>query len=103
MSPSQSATSDFSPGEPSHAQLLAAALDLQRVGEGADRWVVYVLGIHTDGRHLWAQIAPDPDGAHGIVLRLSKSATARHALAKLATLSRQSFGYPAIVPVMCSV
>jgi len=89
--------------EPSRAERLAAALELQRVGEGANQWVAHVLGVHDDGRHLWAQIAARPDGTQNIVLRLSTWATPRHALAMLATLPGESFGSSAVVPVMCTV
>lgn len=89
--------------EPSREEDLAAALDQQRVDDGEHPWVVHVLGVHNDGHYLWAQVAPHPDGTQSIVLRLSKSATARHALAALATLSRSSFGGASVVPVMCSV
>ena len=89
--------------EASQAESLAAALELQRVGEGTNQWVAYVLGVHDDGRHLWAQIAARPDGTQTIVLRLSMWATPRHALATLATLTCESFGCSAVVPVMCTV
>ena len=82
---------------------LAAALELQRVDDGDHAWVVHVLGVHNDGHYLWAQIAPHPDGTQSIVLRMSMAATARHALAALAKLSRSSFGGSAVVPVMCAV
>lgn len=88
---------------PSREEDLAAALEQQRVGDGENPWVVHVLGVHNDGHYLWAQIAPHPDGTQSIVLRLSMTATARHALAALATLSRSSFGGSAVVPVMCAV
>ena len=88
---------------PDRAARLAAALELQRVREGADGWVAHVLGVHDDGRHLWAQIAPHPDGTHSVVLRLSTAATPRHALATLATLPREVLGSSPVVPVMCTV
>jgi len=89
--------------EPSRAEGLAAALDQQRVGDSTNRWIVHVLGVHNDGRYLWVQIAPNADGTQSFVLRLSMSATARHALAALAALSRSSLGCPSVVPVMCTV
>lgn len=89
--------------EPTRAESLAAALELQRVGDGANRWVVHVLGVHNDGHHLWVQIAPRADGTNSIVLRLSMSATARHALATLAAMPRPTLGCPPVVPVMCTV
>jgi hypothetical protein len=89
--------------EPTRAESLAAALEQQGVGDGADRWVVHVLGVHTDGRHIWVQLAPRPDGNHSIVLRLSPTATVHHALAALATLPIPSRDCPPVVPVMCAV
>ncbi len=89
--------------EPTRAESLAAALELQRVGDGPNRWVVHVLGVHTDGRDFWVQVAPRADGTQSIVLRLSPRATARHALATLAALPWPSSGYPPVVPVMCTV
>jgi hypothetical protein len=87
----------------SRAEALASALELQRIGDGANHWIAHVLGVHNDGRHLWAQIAPRADGTQSIVLRVSMAATPRHALATLATLSRESLGSVNIVPVMCTV
>ena len=89
--------------EPSGAETLAAALELQRVDDGANSWIVHVLGVHNDGRHLWVQVAPDPGAKQSIVLRMSMSATARHALAALATLSPASLPYSGVVSVMCTV
>jgi hypothetical protein len=89
--------------EPNRAESLAAALELQRVGDDANPWVVHVLGVHDDGHHLWVQIASNADGTDSIVLRLSIAATARHVLATLASLSRSSLACSAVVPVMCTV
>jgi hypothetical protein len=89
--------------EPSRAAYFAAALDLQTVGDGDNRWVVHVVGVHTDGRTLWVQIAPRPDGTDSVILKLSMWATARHALAALAALPSARRDYPQIVPVMCHV
>jgi hypothetical protein len=97
------APTDIPASRPSRAESLAAALELQRVGEGANQWVAHVLGVHNDGRHLWAQIAARPDGTQNVVLRLSLWATPRHALATLATLPCESLGSSAVVPVMCTV
>lgn len=102
--PFQSAASTFAPvHEPNHAESLAADLELQHVGDDANQWVVHVLGVHNDGHHLWVQIAPNADGTQSMVLRLSMAATARHALAALASLSRSSLTSSRIVPVMCTV
>ena len=82
---------------------LASALDLQTVGEGADGWTVHVLGVHSDGRTLWIQIATGLDADHSVTLKLSSRATARHALATLARLPRERSDRTQVVPVMCAV
>jgi hypothetical protein len=82
---------------------LAAALDLQTVGDAANRWVVHVLGVHTDDRALWVQVAPRPDGTDSVILKLSMWATARHALAALAALPCAHRDCSQIVRVMCNV
>ena len=87
--------------EPTRAEVLAAALEQQPVGRGSNRWIVHVLGVHTDGRYVWVQVAPRADGTHSIVLRLSTWASAHHALATLAALPRPTRGCPPVVPVMC--
>jgi hypothetical protein len=103
MSFSRLRSTDSPQSAAGRAERLAAALELQRVREGADGWVAHVLGVHDDGRHLWAQIAPDADGTQSVVLRLSTAATPRHALATLATLPRQVLGSSPVVSVMCTV
>ena len=91
------------PEPPTHADILAAALEQQRVGRGSNRWIVHVLGVHTDSRHVWVQVAPGADGTHSIVLRLSAWATAHHVLTTLSSLPRPSHGCPPVVPVMCAM
>jgi hypothetical protein len=83
-------------------QSLASALDLQTVGKGADRWTVHVLGVHSDGRSLWIQIATGL-ADDSVTLKLSSRATARHALAVLAVLPRKRCDRSQIIPVMCAV
>jgi hypothetical protein len=100
---SSAASAQVAVHEPSRAESLAEDLELQHVGDDANYWVVHVLGIHDDGHHLWVQIAPNADGTQSIVLRLSVAATARHALATLASLSLSSLVSARIVPVMCTV
>jgi hypothetical protein len=97
------ASSPISIHEPNRAETLAAALEQQSVGDGINRWIVHVFGVHSDGHHLWIQVAPNADGTQSIVLRLSTPATARHAIAALAALSRSSLAYFTVVPVMCTV
>jgi hypothetical protein len=103
MSLSGVASTPLPDHEANPAENLAAALELQPVGDGTNRWVVHVLGVHTDGRHFWVQVAPNADGTQSIVLRLSMLATARHALAALAALSRSSLNRLTVIPVMCTV
>jgi hypothetical protein len=82
---------------------LASALDLQTVGNGANRWTVRVLGVHSDGRTLWIQIATGLEADDSVTLKVSSRATARHALAALAVLPRKRCYRSQIVPVMCTV
>jgi hypothetical protein len=88
---------------PTRAETVAAELDLQAVGDGANAWIVHVLGVHMDGRQVWVQIAPSPEGNPSFLLRLSPLATARHALATLATVSLSTLRPSTIVSVMCTV
>lgn len=66
------------------------ALDLQRVGEGAHQWVVHVLGLHTDGRNLWIQVAPDSHGADSLVVRTAAGTSASQILDALSEISPES-------------
>ena len=102
MSSSHAASLSRSVVEPQPAENLVAALDLQPIEGGGNRWIVHVLGIHSDGRNLWVQLGPHDDGTQSIVLRLSRHATARHALAALAALSSCSLPASRVVPVMCT-
>jgi hypothetical protein len=103
MSVASSSSLPLSFHEPNRAETLAAALEQHPIGDGVNRWVVHVFGVHTDGHHLWIQVAPNADGAQSIVLRLSTPATPRHAIAALAALSRSSLACFTVVPVMCTV
>jgi len=103
MQASRNESTAVRPIERDPIESIAAALDMQSVGEGLDRWVVHVLGIHGDGHHIWVQIASDPDGRDSFVLRLSAWATPGHALAALASLPFPPDGPPSVVPVMCTV
>jgi len=100
---SRAASSPVPIHEPSRAERLAEELELQSVGDDDNHWIVHVLGIHNDGQHLWVQIAPNAEGTQSIVLRMSMTATARHALAALSSLSLASLSSARVVPVMCAV
>jgi hypothetical protein len=78
---------------------LVDELDQQLVGEGDTAWTVHVMGVHESGADLWIQVSADPDGYDGFVLRLSRWATAEHALAALAA-ARPAAHFPRIVAVM---
>jgi hypothetical protein len=71
------------PQASSRADQLIAALDHQYVGDRASGKVVYVLGVHTDGRDLWIQVALREDGRDNFVLHLSPDATAQDAMTTL--------------------
>jgi hypothetical protein len=71
------------PRTASRADELIAALDHHRVGDGLGGTVVYVLGVHTDGRDVWIQIALREDGRDNLVLHLLPDATAQDAMATL--------------------
>src|SRR5436305_501957 len=78
---------------------LIVALDQQSVGEGTRRWVVHVLGLHTDGRTRWIQVAPSDQGDDSIVLQLPPEATADDALTALGTVAFTGGEYPRIIHV----
>ncbi len=78
---------------------MITALDQHCVGEGASRWVVYVLGLHTDGRTLWIQVAPSEDGSDNIVLQLSLDATAEDAITALGAVQLGGSQYPLMIEV----
>jgi hypothetical protein len=70
------------PRTANRADELIAALDHHRFGDGIGA-VVYVLGVHTDGRDVWIQIALREDGRDNLVLHLLPDATAEDARATL--------------------
>jgi hypothetical protein len=71
------------PNASNRAEELIAALDRYRVGDSAGGNRVYVLGVHTDGRDLWIQVALREDGRDNLVLHLPPEATAQDAVATL--------------------
>ena len=85
--------------EPTPAEALALELD-QRVINGTQPWMVHVLGVHSDDRDVWMQIAPAGDLTSSIVLRLSHQATAAHAVASLERSHLPIGSYPRILQVM---
>src|SRR5216684_7646350 len=87
------------PREACRNEELIAALDQQSVGEGARRWVVHVLGLHTDGCTRWIQVAPSEQTSNSIVLQLPPDATSDDALTALGTMELEGRQYPQIVQV----
>lgn len=70
-------------GASNRADQLIAALDHHRVGDSAGGDLVYVLGVHIDGRDLWIQVALREDGRDNVVLHLLPDATVEDAMATL--------------------
>jgi len=87
------------PREACRNEELIAALDQRSVGEGALRWMVYVLGLHTDGCTRWIQVAPSEQTRDSIVLQLPADATADDALTALGAMELEGRQYPQIVYV----
>jgi hypothetical protein len=77
-----------------------AGLDQRQVGEGASAWVAQVLGVHSDERDLWVQVAPADNPFESIVLRMSPYATPQHAVAALALMHPTDGAFPHVVNVM---
>jgi hypothetical protein len=89
-------TSELAPGE-----ALATALDSRVIdGPGPEPWMIHVLGVHSDDRDVWLQIAPAGDVTASLVLRLSRQATVAHAVASLALGRPAMDRYPRIIDVM---
>lgn len=84
----------------SDADQLFATLDRRVIGEDVDRWVAAVLRIYGDEQDWWIDVATTTDASVSVVLRLSRRATAAHALAALHEW-RPSHGSPVrVVNVM---
>jgi hypothetical protein len=81
------------------AQALAAAVD-EHLVNGPQPWMVHVLGVYSDDRDVWLQVAPADNAAASIVLRLSRRATAAHALASLERDAPATASFPRILHVM---
>jgi hypothetical protein len=79
---------------------LAMAIDRQRIGEGSRAWVAHVLGVHTDGRNYWVQVAPADEPMRSVVLRMSPWASAHHAIAALSAVMSRTESFPQIIDVM---
>jgi len=60
-----------------------AALDRRVIGEGPEHWVAAVLRIYGDERDWWIDVATAGDASVSVVLRLSRRATAAHAVTAL--------------------
>jgi hypothetical protein len=79
---------------------LAMTIDRQRIGEGTRAWVAHVLGVHTDGRNYWVQVAPADEPTRSVVLRMSPWASAQHAIAALSAMTSPTESFPQIIDVM---
>ena len=88
-----------SPRAMSRADELIAALDRRRVGDSTGSKVVYVLGVHTDGRDLWIQVALSEDGGDNLVLHLPPDATAQDAMATLRAAQFQASAEQRVIRV----
>ena len=62
---------------------LFAALDQRVIDDGIARWTAFVLGIYSDGRDRWIQVASGAGTTTKVLLRMSRRATAEHAAAAL--------------------
>jgi len=65
------------------ADELFMALDRRLIGEGVESWVAAVLRIHDDERDWWIDVATAADASVNVILRLSRRATAAHAVVAL--------------------
>jgi hypothetical protein len=90
----QGATTDI------EADGLFAALDQRVIDEGGARWTAFVLGIHSDGRDRWIQVASGPETTTTVLLRMSRRATAEHAAAALQQAQQASVCEPPVIDVM---
>jgi len=84
---------------PSRADQLVAALDRQHVVHASSEWVIYVLGVHTDGPDLWIQISPDELGGNDLVLHFLPESTVEDALSTLQTVTFSESDHPQIIEV----
>jgi hypothetical protein len=79
---------------------LIAALDQQQIGDGVGAWVAEVLGVHSDGRDLWVQVARAHEPGQSLILRMSIHATAQHAIAALMKMEPFHGSLPHVIDVM---
>ena len=79
---------------------LFAALDQRVIDDGIARWTAFVLGIYSDGRDRWIQVASGPGTTTKILLRMSRRATAEHAAAALQRAQEATVYEPPVVDVM---
>lgn len=91
---------DHTANIPTQAQAVVAALDDRQMGTRQQGWKAQVLGIHVDECDLWVQVARDHDPATNVVLRLSRHATALHAIGALERCQSASDAWPRVINVM---
>ena len=65
------------------------------------RWIARVVGVHSDDRHIWVQVARDAGAPPAtVVLCLSPRATIAHAVTALERCTFEASQYPVLVNVM---
>lgn len=96
----QTATYIQQPVSELDADGLFAALDQRVIDDGFARWTAFVLGIYSDGRDRWIQVASGPETTTKVLLRMSWRATAEHAAAALARVRALNPCEPPVLDVM---
>lgn len=82
------------------ADELFVALDRRMIGEGVESWVAAVLHIHGDERDWWIDVATAADASVNVILRLSRRATAAHAVVALHEWRPSHGSHPRVINVM---
>jgi hypothetical protein len=92
------------PEEECPAQRLATwwfrVLDNRQIDIGPRRVTARVVGIHSDGREAWIQIASKRVPGHGLVLHLSEWTTLEQVTSAMRGWSVQTVHYPRVVSVL---
>jgi hypothetical protein len=92
------------PGGERHGQELAEwwfrVLDNRQIDVGSRRVTARVVGIHSDGREAWIQIAASRVPGHGLVLHLSEWTTLEQVTTAMKNWSVQTVRYPRVLTVL---
>lgn len=75
------------------------ALDRRRIRAGTRCWVAQVMGIHSDGREIWVQIARGTSPDKSLVLHLSGWTTVDQAIAAMKAESGNLNAFPRVITV----